>query len=140
MPGEMAIDSGDVTAGDSSLERKQRETWGGVGSFQAEGTAEAEALQWDSLHHRHHPHSPSHPSGPPMSHWEGILVYFQVLLWNVSFLKAGPGPYVLSDTDQHLAQSCPSLHHICWDFSGSPVVKTLRLYHRGHRLDPWLRN
>ena len=65
LPGEMAIDSGDVTASDSSLEGKQRETRGGVGPFQAEGTAEAEALQGDSLHHRHHSHSLSHLSGPP---------------------------------------------------------------------------
>ena len=105
-------------------------------SFQAEDTAEAEAeaeaLQRDSLHHHHIPFSFS-----PV--WSShVTLGGNPRLFG--FLKAGPGPYVLSDTDQHLAQSCPSLHHICWDFSGSPVVKTLRLYHRGHRLDPWLRN
>ena len=27
-----------------------------------------------------------------------------------------------------------------WDFSGSPVVKTLRFHCRGHRFNPWLVN
>ena len=29
---------------------------------------------------------------------------------------------------------------IMWDFSGGPVVKTLRFHCRGHRFDPWLEN
>ena len=65
LPGEMAIDSGDVTASDSSLEGKQRETQGGVGAVPGRGHSRGRGLQGDSLHHRHHPHSLSHLSGPP---------------------------------------------------------------------------
>ena len=29
---------------------------------------------------------------------------------------------------------------IMWEFSGGPVVKTLRFHCRGHRFNPWLEN
>ena len=95
----------------------------GWGPFQAEGTAEAEACRGTRSITVITPILCLTCLVLPMSHWEGILVYFQVLLWNVSFLKAGPASYVLSDAGQRLAQGCPPVIFV----GPSLVVQWLRL-------------